>query len=197
MTATANETLMRPRWQSSPAQAPTPEASPLSPLLPTAEVATVVSGGPRARAVVSSGETVELVWALPYTTHLRPGDAVQVLRAGASCYVIGVLRSARGFTLLLNEAAQLRGFRLRLRGDLGVKLMAPDLRIRARKLVSEAVEVSERFQNVARRVLGKLSVRARSARTIVSGEHHTRAKRRRGVGAESHRLDGGLVQFGQ
>ena len=197
MTPTTPPTLTPPRWQRAAAfQAPASPPATRS-LAVAPETVAVVVGGEEPQAVLESGETLPLRWALPYHAELVPGDVVQVLRQGPRCYVIGVLRCARGLRLLLADDAQLRGYRLRLRGDRGLKLSTADLRIRARQLSYDATEISERLGGAVRRVLGRLTIRARNARTIVAGEHHTRAKQRRGVGAESHRLDGGLVQFGQ
>lgn len=193
MTATAPpEIETRPRW--APASA---EPTAAEPAWVTPETATVIAGGVEPQVLLSSGETLPLRWALPYEARLEPGDALQVLRRGQRCYAIGVLRSSGGFRLQLSDRAELRGFRLRLVGDRGLKLMAPDVRLKARQLLVDAVEVAERVGNASRRVLGRLQIRARNARTVVDGEHHVRAKQRRGVAATAHRLDGNLVQFGQ
>ncbi|MEZ6187612.1 MAG: hypothetical protein R3F62_21710 [Planctomycetota bacterium] len=186
--------LTTPRWRTPAPQLP--EATPAQATTLLAETAAVIGVDP-VRVVVSSGATLELRWALPFQGELAVGDAVQVLVQGERCYGVGVLRSAGRFRLLLSEAAQLRGLRVRLRGDRGVKLLAPDLKLKARHLVVDATEVAESLGGAVRRVLGVLKVRAKQARTIVAGEHHLRAKRRRAVGAEAHRLDGTLVQFGQ
>lgn len=100
---------------------------------------------------------VRATLALPYPYRPTAGDQLLVIGDAASFFVIGVLRG-RGSTAFEGAAVSLRaeGGELRLRGDRGVRIDAPALRVSAEALRTVAVEAVHSFGEQQRHVRERL-----------------------------------------
>ncbi|MBX3465620.1 MAG: DUF3540 domain-containing protein [Planctomycetes bacterium] len=115
-------------------------------------------------------------WALPYPYAPAPGDQVVVIGRGDRRWVIAVARG-RGATLLWvdGDAALAAGGRLRLAGDVAVRVVGETLTLRARAVDVAAAtlhvvadDATEVVRGAARLVAGAVQRVTRGAETVIA-----------------------------
>jgi hypothetical protein len=134
---------------------------------PTAVIVEVPGAGP-VRA--------ELAFALPYAPVV--GDLLLVIGQEDAHFAIGVLRGSGRTSLSLQGDVDLHAVegRLRLSGDHGLELRAPELELYAGKLSMVAQTVLQKFSSLCQRVQGLLSVHADETHTLVEGPTFAQSK---------------------
>jgi hypothetical protein len=125
-----------------------------------------------------SGARVEARPALGFGYEPAVGDVVLVISQGEGSYVIGVLEGTGKTTLALPGDVDLRavGGVLRLRGDKGIEVDAPELELRAGKLRMLAGAVVQRFSSLRQQVRDLLSVHAGESHQVVDGAAYSQSK---------------------
>jgi hypothetical protein len=111
----------------------------------------------------------ELAFALPYAPVV--GDLLLVIGQGGAYFAIGVLRGSGKTSLSLQGDVDLHAVegRLRLSGDRGLELRAPELEMYAGKLRVVAETILQKVSSMCQRVQGLLSVHAGETHTLVDG----------------------------
>lgn len=135
--------------------------------------------GRRVAVARSAGDRVEATLALAYLYEPVVGDELLVLGNDADgFYAIGVLHATGRAVLAIQGDVDVRavGGKLRLQGDHGVAIAAPEVDVDAQKLRMTAESVVQRFENVYKRVRALLSVHAGKAHTVVDGATFTQAE---------------------
>jgi hypothetical protein len=172
---------------------------PVAPAAPDLGPAVVVAAPPGRWTVrLADGREVPARVALAQPYEARPGDEVLVIGNAAGHYVIGVLVGAGRTSLELPGDVTLRavGGTLRLEGDVGVEIAAPEARVRASKLEVLAGSVVETFVSLRQRVAELWSVRAGEAHTLVEGASHTQAKSATILSEKTVTINGKAVHLG-
>jgi hypothetical protein len=138
----------------------------------------------------------ELAFALPYTPAV--GDLLLVIGKGDDLFAIGVLRGAGRTSLSLHGDVDLHavGGRLRLTGDRGLELRAPEVDVLAGKLRMVADAVLQRFSSVCQRVVDLLSVHAGEAHTLVDGASLAQSRRAAILTEETMTINGSEIHLG-
>jgi hypothetical protein len=136
--------------------------------------------------------------ALAYAYEPRPGDVVLVISHGDGCYVIGVLRGTGRAVLAIPGDVEIRAVDgvLRLAGDKGLEMEAPDVSMRAGKLRVLADAVVERLGSLRQRVTDLLSVQAGRSHTVVEGTSHAQSKSAAILTEEKVTINGREIHLG-
>jgi hypothetical protein len=152
------------------------------------EVTLSLPGGSTVRA--------ELAFSLPYTP--APKDVLLVIGRGHRHYAIGVLRGSGTTDLALQGDVELRAVngRLRLTGDRGLSLTAPEVDLTTTALRMIARDVTQRFESLYKRVTSVLRVHAGEAQTLVDEGSFTQAKRAAILTEETVTINGREVHLG-
>ncbi|KYG04912.1 hypothetical protein BE21_44000 [Sorangium cellulosum] len=179
-----------------PLREPSPEPAPRPLLGP----ATVIRVGPADVEVrLRSGAPARARLALAFTYEPAEGDVVLVIGDEAQGhYVIGVLQGRGRASLELPGDVEVRavGGVLRLAGDNGVEIAAPDVGIEARSLRVLAGAVVQRFASLRQRVSELLHVHAGQSHTVVDGAAHTQARSAAILTEEKMTLNGKAIHLG-
>jgi hypothetical protein len=136
--------------------------------------------------------------ALGYPYEPAPGDMVLVIGDAEGHYVIGVLYGTGRSVLELPGDVDLRAVNgvLRLSGDKGVEVAAPEVSMRTGRLQILAGAVVERFASLRQRVTELLSVQAGERQTIIDGSSHEQAKRATVLTEETMTINGKAIYLG-
>jgi hypothetical protein len=136
--------------------------------------------------------------AIGYPYDPREGDVVLVIGDAEGCYVIGVLHGTGRSVLELPGDVDLRavGGVLRLSGDKGVEVDAPDVSIRAGKLQVIAGAAVQRFASLCQRVADLLSVQAGQRHTVIEGSSHEQSKSATILTEEKVTINGKAIYLG-
>lgn len=164
--------------------------------LSEAEVLASAGGAADVRLDGGDERTVTLAFTFPYRP--QPGDRLLVWLQEADGYAVGVLSGAGQARLDFTGDVEVRALdgRLRLRGDEGVELEAPQISLRARDLRTFADTVTEKTTTAYRWVRELLTVRAGESRRTVDGEDHSRSERSVTLAEGTVRIDGAQVHLG-
>jgi hypothetical protein len=152
------------------------------------EVVVELRGGEPARAALALATPYEPV----------AGDVLLVIGKDGEHYAIGVLRGSGKTALRVQGDLEVRaeGGAVRIVGDRGVELHAPELTIHAGKLQVIASAAVQKFTSLYQRVSELLSVRAGQAHTVVDEGTVTQAKRASIVTEETVTINGREVHLG-
>jgi hypothetical protein len=136
--------------------------------------------------------------ALGYPYEAKEGDVVLVIGEAGRHYVIGVLHGTGRSVLELPGDVDLhaRGGTLRLSGDKGVEIAAPDLSIHVGKLQVIAGAAVQRFASLCQRVADLWSVQAGQRHTVIEGSSHEQAKSATILTEEQVTINGKAVYLG-
>ena len=151
-------------------------------------------------ARVLLGETtpaeVRLAFSSPYLP--ATGDELLVIGQGGAFFALGVLAGHGKTELALQGDVELRavGGALRLTGDRGVSVHAPEVTVQTGALKTFARSVTEKTDTAYRWVKGLLTQRAGESRTLVDGEDYSQAETKVSLAAKVNKIDGGSVQLG-
>jgi uncharacterized protein (DUF2345 family) len=112
--------------------------------------------------------------------------------------VIGVLHGTGRSTIEIEGDVDLRAVNgvLRLSGDKGVEIAAPETSIQTDRLVVVAREAISRFTSLVQSVAELLSVRAGERHTVVDGASHEQAKSVTIVTEEKTQINGKAIYLG-
>jgi hypothetical protein len=174
-----------------------PEAEPRAPLY--LGPATVTRTGPAAVEVrLPTGAAVEAQLALAFTYEPVEGDVLLVIGTEGGHYVIGVLDGRGRAALEIPGDVSVRavGGVLRLAGDRGVELSAPEVSVQAGALRMIAGAVVQRFTSLRQRVTELLTVHAAESHTQVDGAAHTQAKSATLLTEEKMTINGKAIYLG-
>jgi hypothetical protein len=124
------------------------------------------------------GACVAALLALGYRYEACVGDTLLVIGNTNGHYVIGVLKGMGRTVFAAPGDVEVRAVDgvLRLSGDRGVELDAPEVSLRAGTLRMLAGAVSETFTSLRQHVREVLSVRAGTTHQVVEGAAFTQAK---------------------
>jgi hypothetical protein len=146
---------------------------------------------------LKGGDRAEAVIALGYAYEAREGDVVLVVGDREAHYVIGVITGSGRATLSFPGDVDVRaGGVLRLAGDKGVAIEAPEVAMTSSKLRVIAGAVVQTFQSLRQRVSELLSVQAGQSHTIVEGTSLTQAKSATIVTEEKVTMNGKEIHLG-
>ena len=146
---------------------------------------------------LSNGHQVRARIALGYGYRPANGDSVLTIGNDDGYYIIGVLLSQNETTLQFNGDVALHAAgKLHLRGEEGVTLDGPEVRVRAGKLEMLARQATQRFERLRQRVSDLLSVEAGQSHTVVEGAHYTRAKSATLLTEEKISINGKSIYLG-
>lgn len=160
-----------------------------------AHVIEVEGEGPL-RVLLSSGERVEVIWALPYRYQACPGDLLLVVSRGERHYALNVLQGRGRSVLAVAGDGLLRAGagKLRLRGERGVKLRSARVTLRAQVLSRVARVVHEKVDQARASIRGKVFSRAGSSRRVLEGDDWHSAGERTLVAADAVTFNGDLIR---
>lgn len=172
------------------------EAAAARPSLGPAEVLRVYPNEVEVRLKSGAFVRAQMALATPYEAVV--GDLLLVIGDAEGHYVIGVLQGSGRSTLELPGDVELRAVNgtLRLSGDKGVEVAAPQMSVRVDSLQVIAGKVVQRFASLCQRVSDLLSVQAGERSTVVEGSSHEQAKTLTIVTEESARINGKGVYLG-
>ncbi|HSN97889.1 MAG TPA: DUF3540 domain-containing protein [Candidatus Nanopelagicales bacterium] len=136
--------------------------------------------------------------ALAFLYEPAEGDVVLVIGQESGHYVIGVLHGTGRASLNLPGDVDLRavGGVLRLAGDKGVEIAAPELSVQVSRVRMIADSVVQRFATLRQRVTELLSVHAAESHTLVDGAAHTQAKSATILTEEKTTINGKTIHLG-
>ena len=139
---------------------------------------------------------VRFAFSTPYQPAL--GDELLVIGQGGAFFAIGVLAGHGKTELAIQGDVELRavGGSLRLTGDRGVSVHAPEVTVQTGAMKTFARSISEKSESAYRWVKGLLNQRAGQSRTIVDGEDYQQADTKVSLAAKVNKIDGSSVQLG-
>jgi hypothetical protein len=115
--------------------------------------------------------------AIAYAYEPAPGDEVLVIGGQTGHWIIGVLHGSGRAVVHFPADAEIRaGGTLKLTGDRGVSVEAPEVTLSAQKLRAIASEVVHTFGSLRQRIAELLSVHAGQSHTVVEGTAHSQSK---------------------
>jgi hypothetical protein len=152
------------------------------------EVEVSLKDGDKARAVMAL--------ASPYAP--APGDVVLVIGNQDGHYVIGVLHGTGKAVLEFQGDVDVRavGGVLRLAGDRGVEVAAPEVSMQAGTLRVIAGAVVQKFTSIRQRVTELLSVHAGETHTVVDGSAYAQSKRATMLTEDKMTINGKEIYLG-
>lgn len=145
-----------------------------------------------------SGEIVSATLAVAFPYEPAVGDVLLVIARGASYYGIGVLHGTGRTRLVFPGDVDVRadGGTLRLSGEKGVTIDAPELDVRVGALRMLADAVTQRFATVYQRVTSLLSVHAHESHTAVDESSILKAKNAAILTEEAMSINGKQIHLG-
>ena len=145
-----------------------------------------------------SGRIVAATLAVAFPYEAEVGDVLLVIARGESHYGIGVLHGTGRTRLSFQGDVDLRSETgtVRISGEKGVALSAPELDVRAGAVRMLADSLTQRVASVYQRVTSLLSVHAREAHTSVDESTFTRAKSAAIVTEETMSINGKQIHLG-
>lgn len=151
-----------------------------------------------AQALLGDGSVVSVRFAFTTPYHPAVGDELLVIGQGGAFFAIGVLAGQGKTEFALQGDVELRavGGSLRLTGDRGVSVHAPEVTVQTGALKTFAKSVTEKTDTAYRWVKGLLTQRAGASHTVVDGEDYSQAENRVSLAAKVNKIDGGSVQLG-
>lgn len=176
--------------------APEPAAPPRLPLGPATVTRADAAG---VEVTLRGGASARAELALAFTYQPAPGDVVLVIGDDEQGrYVIGVLQGSGRASLELPGDVDVRavGGVLRLAGDKGVEVAAPEVSVQAGRVRMIADAVVQRFATLRQRVTELLSVHAAESHTLVDGAAHTQAKSATILTDEKTTINGKAIYLG-
>ncbi|MCA8925184.1 MAG: DUF3540 domain-containing protein [Planctomycetes bacterium] len=155
-------------------------------------------GATTAEVLLGDATPAEVRFAFSTPYHPAIGDELLVIGQAEEFFAIGVLAGHGKTELALQGDVELRavGGSLRLTGDRGVSLHAPEVTVQTGALRTFAKSVTEKTDTAYRWVRGLLTQRAGDSHTVVDGEDYSRAETRVSLAAKVNKIDGGSVQLG-
>jgi hypothetical protein len=147
---------------------------------------------------LKTGAVVRATPALAFTYQPVEGDLVLVIGDAEGHYVIGVIHGSGRSTLELPGDVDVRavGGVLRLSGDKGVEVAAPEVTVRAGALRTIAGAITETCSSLRRRVTELLSVHAGERHTVVDGTSYEQSKSATLVTEDKMTLNGKQIYLG-
>jgi Protein of unknown function (DUF3540) len=155
--------------------------------------------GPDVEVTLGEGTTARARLALAFPYAPAPGDELLVVGKDGEHYVIGVLQGSGRTALSFQGDVDVRaeGGALRLSGDAGVAIRAPELEIEVGKMRVMAGAVVQRFASLYQRVSAMLSVHAGQTHTVVDDSAITAAKSAAILTEETMTINGSEIHLGQ
>ncbi|NUP14099.1 MAG: DUF3540 domain-containing protein [Polyangiaceae bacterium] len=125
-----------------------------------------------------AGGTVVATLALAFLYEPVPGDVLLLIGNADAHYAIGVLHATGKAVLAFHGDVDVHAVdgTLRLSGDRGVQVDAPEVEVHAGKLRMMADSVIQKFNSVYQRVSGLLNTHAGKSHTVVDGASFTQAE---------------------
>lgn len=155
-----------------------------------------VEGRVRVRSAVPPGEVVA-TWALPFRYVPEAGDVLQVLGQGDRYWVTGIVSGRGRAALAFHGGVQVGGpGTLRLAGGSGVRVVAPEVVLRAAALERDVGGIVQRVGAADEQVVDTCVERAGQVSRMIEGSDATTAGRVETVARGSVRIDGDLLQLG-
>lgn len=144
------------------------------------------------------GAIVSAALALGYPYDARVGDVVLVIGDTEGHYVIGVLHGSGRTTIEVSGDVDLRAVNgvLRLSGDKGVEIAAPEMSLQVDKLVVVAQQAVQRFASLVQSVTDLFTVRAGERHTVIDGASHEQARSVTIVTEEKTQINGKAIYLG-
>ncbi|MFT4512412.1 MAG: hypothetical protein ACI91B_001106 [Planctomycetota bacterium] len=139
---------------------------------------------------------VRFAFSTPYSPAL--GDELLVIGKTGAFFAIGVLAGSGRTEIALQGDVEVRavGGSLRLTGDRGVSVHAPEVTVQTGAMKTFAKSVVEKADTACRWVRGLLTQRSGESHTVVDGEDYSCAETRISLAAKVNKIDGGSVQLG-
>jgi len=153
--------------------------------------------GRRITVLTAEGECVaENALAFPYTP--VKGDTLLVIGQGQNHYAIGLLAAQGDMTVAFPANATFAAPRgeIKFKSGKGLELHSPNVRLRAGKLELIAKTISEKADNVYRRIRKLLKLEAGSVNTTVEETSHTKAGRFVVKAKQDVKMDGDKIYLG-
>ena len=151
-----------------------------------------------ARVILEGGQQVDARYALPLPYLAAAGDELLVVGGPSGHFIIGVIEGA-GTTLLEMEGnvdLRARGGALRLGGDAGVYVNAPEFSVTTDKLRVVATSAIKSFTTLCQKVSGMLSERSARKHSIVDGSAYERSRSRQILSEETVTINGKQIHLG-
>ena len=136
--------------------------------------------------------------ALPWVYEPALDDSVLVLGQGNEYYVVGVLNGTGKTIITAPGDLELRAPNgaIDLLSSKEVRIQAPKLKLRTKKLEVIATLLRESFSRVHRSVQNTLTITAGRMRTVVDKDYEVRAERISECASNSVRIDGEKINLG-
>lgn len=136
--------------------------------------------------------------ALPCIYEPAPDDSVLALGQGDEYYVVGVLNGTGKIKITAPGDLELRAPNgsIDLLSSQEVRIQAPKLKLRTKKLEVIASLLRESFSRVHRSVQNTLKVKAGRMRTVVDEDYEVQAERISECASKSVRIDGEKINLG-
>jgi hypothetical protein len=150
------------------------------------------------RVELPSGQQVAATMALAFPFEPVEGDTLLVIGQDERHYVIGVIASQGSTHLRFRGDVELHAVAgdLNLKAGKGVKLAAPSLLLRSKRMRVLAEKASEVLGSAYTRVNELLSVHSEKSETVVRQEWSTRAERVAVTGEETVAVNGKQIHLG-
>ena len=154
-------------------------------------------GRPCLRLMFGAAEQVVADWALPYRYQPVVGDLLQVIGRCDRYWITGVVQGHGRSHMASSGSMRLsaRG-RLRLRGDVAMRLSGPGVTSRATVFETVAVSVVQKLGELRTAVRGLLTERAGQSSRMIDGEDYRAARRHETVAREAVKVDADLLRLG-
>lgn len=135
--------------------------------------------------------------ALPFGYQPRVGDVLLVLTAGKQSWAIGTILATGPVRVeSTSDVAIVAGGKLRLEGRESVDVAGRVVEIGAETLRTAARVAVERFDSLAQRVRGLLTVHAQDAQTLVDGDALQKSRNATVLTEETMTINGRQVHLG-
>jgi hypothetical protein len=154
-------------------------------------------GRPRVLVLGGSCEVAIADWAIPFRYQPTSGDTLLVIGQRSRYAVPGVTHgSGRSHLAFRGDAALRAAGTMRLGGDGGVRIAAPEIRVTAGDLECTAETVVQRLGDADATVPGCLDERLGQSERIIDEHDERVAARHETVAARVVRIDGDLLRLG-
>ncbi len=173
-----------------------PPPEPAQPTLGPAEVTRVQTHQVEVR--LPSDERVWARLALAFCYEPQVGDQVLVIGNDDGTFVIGVLQGSGTARLTFPGDVELRstGGKVRIVADQGLELDAPEVSLRAKRVLLLADKMVEHLGSLYQTVTEVLNLRAGETHTMVEGTSYTQAKRSTLLTRDEVNINGKSVNLG-
>ena len=153
-------------------------------------------GRPLVQVLGGAGEQAVAEWAIPFRYEPNAGDLLLVLGRAGRYWVTGIVHGSGRSQLAFRGDAELRARgALHLGGNGGARVDAPEVRVAAEELHSEAEHTAQRVGEYDSTVRGTLDERAGECARTIDGEDEQVAAKHETVARRVVKVDGGLLRL--